>query len=75
MSSVKHMFSPPKPKRDKEAERLLAERTKAERDRADAADRALMSSRRARMAGGRGGRTGLAYVSPTAGPSSNLGGG
>ena len=73
MSAAKNLFSPPKPKKDKEGERRLEEQLANERKRAEAADRAMMSSRRARLAGGSRGRTGLAYVAPTSGPSGTLG--
>jgi hypothetical protein len=63
MSTIKSMFSPPKPKKDAEAERRLAEQLADERKRAESADRALMSSRRARLGARRG--MGLGYVSPT----------
>jgi hypothetical protein len=65
MSSIKSIFTgPPKPKKDPEQERMLAEELANERKRAESADRALMSSRRARLAGGARRGTGLGYVSP-----------
>lgn len=73
MSAVKSIFSPPKPKKDKEGERRLEEQLANERKRAEAADRAMMSSRRARLAGGARGRSGLAYVAPTGQPGGTLG--
>jgi hypothetical protein len=73
LSGVKNLISPPKPKKDKEGEKRLEEQLANERKRAESADRALMSSRRARNAGGRGGRTGLAYVAPTGQPGGTLG--
>lgn len=64
----------PKVKKDKESERLLAEQQANEQKRAASADRALMSSRRARNAMGQGGgRGGLAYVKPLIGQGVTLG--
>ena len=72
MSAVKNIFSPPKPKTDKDAERRLKEQLDNEKKKAEAADRALASSRRARL--GRGmSRTGLAYAAPSTQPGSQLG--
>lgn len=74
MSGVKTIFTgPPKPKRDKKAEAMLAEQTRLEKLRAESADRALASSRRARNAGGGFGRAGLVYTGPQAGPGATLG--
>lgn len=71
---AKNLFSPPKPKEDKEGKKALELQLANERKKAESADRALMSSRRARLAGGARGRTGLAYVAPTtSGPSGTLG--
>lgn len=65
MSSVKTLFTgPPKPKEDKDAKKRLNEQLENERKRAESADRALMSARRARRTGGAPGRSGLAYVAP-----------
>lgn len=73
MSGVKSIIKgPPKPKEDKKTENLLKEQTKLEQARADSADRALASSRRARNARGLS-RGGLAYVPPTSGPGATLG--
>lgn len=74
MSGVKTIFTgPPKPKKDKDAERLLKEQTRAEQLRQESADRALASSRRARSAGGSSYRSGLAYSAPSSGPGKTLG--
>ena len=72
MGGVAKLFSPPKPKKDKEAEKRLEEQERLEAARRDSADRALMASRRARLAGGARGRSGLSYVAPS-GPGSTLG--
>lgn len=75
MSGVKSIISgPPKPKKDKKQEQMLAEQLRNEKLRSDSADRALASSRRARNAGGGFGRAGLAYSGPKpAGPGATLG--
>lgn len=72
--AIGSVFSgPPKPKRDKDAERRLAEAERLEKLRSDSADRAIASSRRARNAKGIG-RAGLAYVPPVSGgPGATLG--
>ena len=77
MAGMKTLFTgPPKPKKpkvDKEAENRLKEQDKLERERADSAERALQSSRRARRGQGLR-RGGLAYVPPGAGgPGNTLG--
>lgn len=74
MGGIKSIFTgPPKPKKDKESERLLKEQQKNEQLRAESADRALMSSRRARLAGGTSSRSGLAYTPPSGSPGGTLG--
>lgn len=68
MAGAKTLFTgPPKPKKDEKQEKMLADQLANEKKRAESADRALMSSRRARSAGGGFGRTGLAYSPPTTG--------
>jgi hypothetical protein len=66
------IFSPPKPKKDKKQEKMLEEQLANEKKKGEQADRALMSSRRARNATGTG-RTGLGYVAPSGQPGGKLG--
>ena len=66
------IFSPPKPKKDKKQEEMLEEQLANEKKKAEAHDRTLESSRRARLAGGKG-RSGLAYVAPSGTPGATLG--
>lgn len=64
--------SPPKPKDDgkKMIEQQLADETR----RREQLDRQQLSSRRARLGGAAGARSGLAYTPPAGGPASQLGG-
>lgn len=70
MSSV---FKKPKVPKD-DGKKLIEQQLADETRRRESLEMQQISSRRARLGGGAGVRSGLAYTPPAGGPASNLGG-